>query len=70
MILGHFLICTSIAELWLSLLQDKIDSLWSITKIEVKDLKAQLHGKDREAEEIERRHQIEIKVVSYSKLNL
>lgn len=50
-------------------MQDKIDSLWSITKIEVKDLKAQLHGKDREAEEIERRHQIELKVVSYSKLN-
>ena len=43
------------------MLQDKIDSLWSITKIEVKDLKAQLHRKTREAEEIERWHQIEIK---------
>ncbi len=44
------------------MLKDKIDSLWSITKTEVKELKAQLHGKDREAEELERRHQIEIKV--------
>ena len=46
-------------------MKDKIDSLWSITKTEVKDLKAQVHNKDREAEEVERRHQIEIKANTY-----
>ena len=43
-------------------LQDKIHSFWEITKQELDDVKAELRNKDREMEELEERHQVEIKV--------
>jgi hypothetical protein len=42
--------------------QDKLESFWNIAKGEVGELQASLRNKDREAEEAEDRHQIEIKV--------
>ena len=42
--------------------QDKINTFWEITKKELDDRKAELRNKDREAEELEERHQVEIKV--------
>lgn len=43
-------------------LQDKINAFWEISKKELEDTKAQLRNKDREMEELEERHQVEIKV--------
>lgn len=42
--------------------QDKINAFWEITKKELDDRKAELRNKDREMEEMEERHQVEIKV--------
>ncbi len=42
--------------------QDKINAFWEISKKELEDTRAQLRNKDREMEELEERHQIEIKV--------
>ncbi|KAJ3409719.1 Dynein regulatory complex subunit 4 [Chytridiales sp. JEL 0842] len=42
--------------------RDKINSFWEITKKESQDLKAELLNKDRELEELEEKHQVEIKV--------
>ena len=42
--------------------QDKINAFWEISKKELEDTKAQLRNKDREMEELEERHQVEIKV--------
>ena len=46
----------------LALLQDKINSFWSISKVQIQELNAQLRGKDREAEDAETRHEVETKV--------
>lgn len=43
-------------------LQDKINAFWEITKKDLEDRKADLRNKDRESEELEERHQVEIKV--------
>ena len=43
--------------------QDKINAFWEISKKELEDTKAQLRNKDREMEELEERHQVEIKVL-------
>lgn len=43
-------------------LQDKINAFWEITKKELEDRKAELRNKDREMEEAEERHQVEVKV--------
>ena len=43
------------------ILQDKINAFWEITKKELDDRKAELRNKDREMEEMEERHQVEIK---------
>ena len=43
-------------------MQDKINAFWEITKKELEDKKAELRNKDREMEEMEERHQVEIKV--------
>lgn len=43
-------------------LQDILESFWKIAQGEVGELQASLRNKDREAEEAEDRHQIEIKV--------
>jgi growth arrest-specific protein 8 len=42
--------------------QDKINAFWEITKKELEDKRAELRNKDRETEEMEERHQVEIKV--------
>ena len=42
--------------------QDKINAFWEINKKELDDRKAELRNKDREGEEMEERHQVEIKV--------
>ncbi|KAJ1640607.1 growth-arrest-specific micro-tubule binding-domain-containing protein [Pavlovales sp. CCMP2436] len=42
--------------------RDKINTFWEITKKELDDRKAELRNKDREAEELEERHHVEIKV--------
>jgi hypothetical protein len=46
----------------LTVSQDKINAFWEITKKELDDRKAELRNKDREMEEMEERHQVEIKV--------
>ncbi len=43
------------------ILQDKINAFWEITKKDLDDRKAELRNKDREMEEMEERHQVEIK---------
>ena len=48
--------------------QDKINAFWEITKKELDDRKAELRNKDREMEEMEERHQVEIKVYKQSEL--
>ena len=47
---------------YVQLERDKIHSFWEITKQELDDVKAELRNKDREMEELEERHQVEIKV--------
>jgi len=42
--------------------RDKVNTFWEITKRQFDDKKAELRNKDREMEESEERHQIEIKV--------
>lgn len=42
--------------------QDKIASFWEISKKELEDRRAELRNKDREMEEMEERHAVEIKV--------
>ena len=41
--------------------QDKIATFWEIGKREAEDRRAELRNKDREMEELEERHQVEIK---------
>lgn len=45
-----------------SWIQDKINAFWEISKKDLDDRKAELRNKDREMEEMEERHQVEIKV--------
>jgi len=47
---------------YMQLERDKINAFWEITKKELEDKKAELRNKDREMEEMEERHQVEIKV--------
>ncbi|KAJ3293516.1 Dynein regulatory complex subunit 4 [Borealophlyctis nickersoniae] len=42
--------------------RDKINSFWEITKAELAESKAEMLNKDRELEELEEKHQVEIKV--------
>lgn len=39
-----------------------MNAFWEITKKDLEDKKAELRNKDREMEEMEERHQVEIKV--------
>ena len=50
-------------NLCVACIQDKINAFWEISKKELEDTKAQLRNKDREMEELEERHQVEIKVI-------
>ena len=42
--------------------RDKVNTFWEITKRQLEEKKAELRNKDREMEDAEERHQIEIKV--------
>eukprot|EP00033_Pygsuia_biforma_P001558 GCRY01001757.1.p1 GENE.GCRY01001757.1~~GCRY01001757.1.p1 ORF type:complete len:468 (-),score=123.98 GCRY01001757.1:514-1917(-) len=42
--------------------RDKINTLWEVAKTDLEDRKAELRNKDREMEELEEKHQVEIKV--------
>ena len=42
--------------------RDKVTTFWEITKRQLEEKKAELRNKDREMEEVEERHQVEIKV--------
>merc|ERR1711936_354954 len=42
--------------------RDKISTFWEITRRQLEQSKAQLRNKDREMEDAEERHQVEIKV--------
>lgn len=42
--------------------RDKINSFWEISKTDLETLKCELRNKDREMEELEEKHQVEIKV--------
>lgn len=42
--------------------RDKIHTFWEITRRQLDEKKAELRNKDREMEEAEERHQVEIKV--------
>ena len=41
--------------------RDKIHTFWEITRRQLEDRKAEIRNKDRETEEAEERHQVEIK---------
>ncbi len=43
-------------------MQDKIQSFWDITRKELDSSRAKLRNKDREIEDLQDRHQVEIKV--------
>jgi hypothetical protein len=43
--------------------RDKINTFWEITKRQLEEKKAELRNKDREMEDSEERHQVEIKVM-------
>lgn len=42
--------------------RDKIHTFWEITRRQLEERRAELRNKDREMEEAEERHQVEIKV--------
>lgn len=42
--------------------RDKIHTFWEVTRRQLEEKKAELRNKDREMEEAEERHQVEIKV--------
>ena len=42
--------------------RDKVNTFWEITKRQLEEKRAELRNKDREMEDNEERHQIEIKV--------
>lgn len=42
--------------------RDKIHTFWEITRRQLEEKRAELRNKDREMEEAEERHQVEIKV--------
>ena len=48
--------------------RDKVNTFWEITKRQLEEKRAELRNKDREMEDSEERHQIEIKVCDYFRL--
>lgn len=42
--------------------RDKVNTFWEITKRQLEERKAEIRNKDREMEDAEERHQVEIKV--------
>lgn len=47
---------------YMQLERDKINAFWEITKKDLEDRRADLRNKDREMEEMQERHQVEVKV--------
>lgn len=43
--------------------RDKVNTFWEITKRQLEERKAEIRNKDREMEDAEERHQVEIKVI-------
>ena len=43
--------------------RDKVNAFWDITKKQLEEAKATIRNKERELEETEERHQVEIKVL-------
>ena len=43
-------------------LQEKLNYFWIVEKKKIEDLKASLRNKEREAQDIEEKHQVEVKV--------
>ena len=50
--------------------RDKIHTFWEITRRQLEDRKAEIRNKDRETEEAEERHQVEIKGKLISKVGI
>ncbi|PNH10507.1 Growth arrest-specific protein 8 [Tetrabaena socialis] len=50
---------------YMQLERDKINAFWEITKKDLEDRRAELRNKDREMEEMEERHQVEIKELAH-----
>lgn len=44
--------------------RDKVNTFWEITKRQLEERKAEIRNKDREMEDAEERHQVEIKVAA------
>lgn len=61
----HHSLSTSSRVWGLRCTQDKINAFWEILKRDLDDRKAELRNKDREMEEMEERHQVEIKVGTF-----
>ena len=49
--------------------RDKVNTFWEITKRQLEESRAELRNKDREMEDSEERHQVEIKVLQNRVLN-
>ena len=46
----------------LAVLQEKLNYFWIVEKKKLEDLKASLRNKEREIQDLEEKHQVEIKV--------
>lgn len=44
--------------------RDKVNTFWEISKQQLEEARAEMRNKDREMEDMEERHQVEIKVLS------
>ena len=49
--------------------RDKVNTFWDITKRQLDESKATIRNKERELEDAEERHQVEIKVIAFSELS-
>ena len=49
--------------------RDKVNTFWDITKRQLDESKATIRNKERELEDAEERHQVEIKVITFSELS-
>lgn len=48
--------------------QEKLNYFWIVEKKKIEDAKAQLRNKEREAQDLEEKHQVEIKVSARPRL--
>jgi hypothetical protein len=45
--------------------RDKVNTFWEISKQQLEEVRAEMRNKDREMEDMEEKHQVEIKVRDY-----